>query len=173
VKLHVIGIPSAGKTTLGKELSRLLEIPFYALDAIAYLDERWTERSPAERDELVRQILERPARVTEGGFLGWTSALFEAADRIVWLDPPLRTLVWRHLRRHARQPWRIPSQLAFQIRMYLRAPGEGPLASDPDQTRTGIGDALRSWRRKVIRVTRPVTAIELVDAFGLSMSADN
>lgn len=166
MKLHVIGVPSAGKTTLAGNVSRLLCVPHHDLDALAFVDERWTLRATAERDAMLARILEAPSFVTEGGFLGWTEPLFEAADRIIWLDPPLRVLVWRHVRRHWRHARVLPSLLRFQVLMYRRPAGRGPARFDPDQTRAGIEEALRSWKPKVIRVTGAVTAERIVEALG-------
>jgi hypothetical protein len=52
-----------------------------------------SRRVGAGRD--VGDILDTPAFITEGGFLGWTDELLAAADMILWLDPPLPKLVWR------------------------------------------------------------------------------
>jgi shikimate kinase len=37
VRLHIIGIPSAGKTTLGTSMSRLLNAPHHDLDDLAFV----------------------------------------------------------------------------------------------------------------------------------------
>jgi adenylate kinase family enzyme len=166
MRLHVIGIPSAGKTTLAGNVSRLLRVPHHDLDGLAFVDERWTLRSTVERDAMLARILEEPSFVTEGGFLGWTEPLFAAVDRIIWLDPPLWVLVRRHVRRHRRHVRSLPSLLRFQALMYLRRAGRGPARFDPDQTRAGIEEALRPWAQKVIRVTRGVTAEQIVEALG-------
>jgi hypothetical protein len=121
-----------------------------------------------ERDDMVARILEEPGFVSEGGFLGWAEALFAAADYIVWLDPPLRVLVWRHIRRHRRNPMLLPSLLRFQVLMYLRPAGAGPAKFDPDQTRAGIERASRPWAGKALRVTRPVSAADVMRELGLS-----
>ena len=117
VKVHIIGLPSAGKTTLAAGLSSHFHVPHHDLDAVAFVDERWTMRPMADRVELVAQIVASPGFVTEGGFLGWVTPLFAAADRIVWLDPPLRVLIWRHIRRHGRllQPQWLVARLRFQV----------------------------------------------------------
>jgi hypothetical protein len=162
LRLHIIGIPSSGKTTLATSMSRLLGVPHHDLDSLAFVDERWTLRPTPERDAMVARILEEPSFVTEGGFLGWTDGLLAAADHIVWLDPPLSILVWRHLRRHWRHPWWLPSLLRFQIRMHMRPAGAGPAKDNPDQTRAGIESALRPWAYKVLREARPVTAADLM-----------
>jgi hypothetical protein len=162
LKLHIIGLPSAGKTTLAKDLATWLDVPHHDLDALAFVDERWTLRPSGDRDLLLEGILKQSNFVTEGGFLGWTEPLFAAADRILWLDPPLRVLVWRHVRRHGQRPWRLPPLLRFQIRSYVRPPGAGPANDDFCQTRSGIEVALRPWAEKVLRLNRPITAGEVI-----------
>src|SRR3954452_22908065 len=109
LKVHIIGIPSAGKTTLGRGLSGVLSVPHHDLDSLAFVDGRWTPRPAPERDAMVARILEEPGFVTEGGFLGWTDPLLDAADLVFWLDPPLPVLISRHVRRHWRHPRRLPS----------------------------------------------------------------
>jgi hypothetical protein len=107
-------------------------------------------------------ILEERSFVTEGGFLGWTDRLLADADLIVWLDPPLWTLVWRHVRRFAQHPMWLPSLLRFQILSYTRPAGAGPAKDNANQTRRGIERALIPWRDKVVRVRRPVLADEIL-----------
>jgi hypothetical protein len=162
VKVHIIGIPSAGKTTLAEGLSRRLGAPRHALDGLAFVDERWTLRPALERDAMVAKILEEPIFITEGGFLGWTDILLADVDLVIWLDPPLRVLVWRHIGRFWRHPIWLPSLLRFQIRTYRRPTGAGPAKDNADQTRSGIESALRPRRDKVLRVRRAVTADELI-----------
>jgi len=161
VKIHLIGVPSAGKSTLGQALSKHLGIPHYALDELAFVDDRWTLRPRSERNAMLDKILAKPSFITEGGFLGWTDDLFAESDLILWLDPPLSVLVWRHVRRFARHPWWIPSLVRFQIQSYRRPAGAGPAKDDPNQTRAGIMAALEPWRAKVFRVQRGVDASEI------------
>jgi hypothetical protein len=168
VRLHIIGIPSSGKTTLAAGISDRLGVPHHDLDALAFVDDRWTLRPSVDRDAMLADILREPDFVTEGGFLGWTEELFAAADRIVWLDPPLTTLIWRHVRRHGRHPLWLPSLLLFQVRSYMRPVGAGPARDDPDQTRAGIERALRPWADKVYRVTWSVSPDQVVERLALS-----
>ena len=162
VKIHIIGIPSAGKTTLANGLADRLGRPHYALDGLAFVDARWTLRPASERDEMLGEILQQPGFITEGGFLGWTDDLLTEADLIIWLDPPLRVLVWRHVLRFARHPWWIPPLLRFQLRSYRRPAGAGPAKDDPNQTRSGIETALKPWRTKVLRVRHSVSPDEVL-----------
>ena len=168
MRLHIIGLPSAGKTTLGEALSLRLSVPHYDLDDLAFVDEQWTMRPVSNRDEMLERILEEPGFVTEGGFIGWTQPLFDAVDYILWLDPPIRTLVWRHVRRHGRRPWRLVNHLRFQMLMYARPAGAGPARFDPDLTRAGIKTALRPWAHKVYRVRRTVSPDDAIDRLASS-----
>ncbi len=77
-KVHIIGLPSSGKTTLAAGLASSFRVAHHDLDAVAFLDERWTSRPIADRDQLVAQILASPGFVTEGGFVGWVTPLLAA-----------------------------------------------------------------------------------------------
>src|SRR6478672_6082619 len=154
VKIHIVGIPSAGKTTLSEGMSKVLGAPHYALDGLAFVDEQWTLRPESERDAMLAGILEQPTFITEGGFLGWTDELLAAADLIIWLDPPLSVLIWRHIHRFGAHPQYLPSLLRFQILSYRRPAGEGPAKDNPNQTRSGIAEALKPWHSKVLKIDR-------------------
>jgi adenylate kinase family enzyme len=165
MKVHVIGLPSSGKTTLAAELSARLGAPHHDLDPVAYADERWTLRPKDERDRFVGRILEEPAFITEGHFLAWVTPFFDAVDRIIWLDPPLWVLMWRHVRRFGcRRPLRLMARLRFQILCYRRPMGRSPAGHEADLTRSGIGTALRPWADKVLRVRRATTVEEILEA---------
>jgi len=144
----------------------LLAVPHYDLDGVAFVDEHWTMRPAAEREGMIVEILAEPSFVTEGGFIGWTEPLFAAADHILWLDPPLRTLISRHVSRHGQHLWRLVDHLRFQMLMYMRRPGAGPAKFDRDLTRRGIEGALRPWASKVFRLRRSVAAADIVKSLG-------
>jgi adenylate kinase family enzyme len=133
MKVHIIGLPSSGKTTLARGLSSYLGVPHYDLDPVAYVDDRWTLRPTADREELVAKILASPGFVTEGHFVGWVTPLCAAVDLIVWLDPPLPVLIWRHVRRHGGlfQPRWLLARLRFQVICYIRPLGKGPANTRP------------------------------------------
>ena len=83
MKVHIIGLPSAGKTTLADILAAHLGVPTHHLDAAAFVDDRWTPRPLEEREAMVAGFLRESDRVTEGGFLEWTTPLFAEADHII------------------------------------------------------------------------------------------
>ncbi len=96
IRIHIIGPPGSGKTTLAQRLASILRLPLYELDYIAW-DEGYpgTERPLEIRLRDIRCIAAQPAWITEGIFLTWTEELMRNADYIVWLDVPMR-LVLKH-----------------------------------------------------------------------------
>ena len=170
MKVHIIGLPSAGKTTLAA--GTVHTSPRTAVTPSTPW-RSWTNGGPCGQSRSVTcwllRYLASPGFVTEGGFVGWVTPLFAAADRIVWLDPPLRVLIWRHVRRHGRlfQPQWLIARVRFQVLCYTRAVGEGPAKDAPDQTRSGIEVALQPWADKVLRLRRPATVAEVIEELRL------
>jgi len=86
-RIHIMGAPCSGKTTLARALGARLNIPVYSLDEIMHQN----IGEPLKR--AVRNlILEEDAFITEGIYV-WPEAL-KRADVVVILDPPahVRTL---------------------------------------------------------------------------------
>lgn len=92
-----------GKTTLGRELARRLEVPFHELDALNH-GPGWTEAKPDELRARVEPLLAGDGWVVDGAYRGKLGDLvFAAADVVVWLDLPMRVWLPRLLRRTARR----------------------------------------------------------------------
>src|SRR5712692_7749208 len=75
-KIHIVGGPGSGKTTLAQDLSSRFHVPHYDLDKV-----NWEK-------ENVIAIAEQPAWVTEGIYLIWTEPMLYHADCIVLLRSP-------------------------------------------------------------------------------------
>jgi adenylate kinase family enzyme len=88
-----------GKTTLGRELARRLDVPFVELDALNH-GPNWTEATPDELRAKVEPIVAQDAWVIDGAYTSKLGDLvLEHADKIVWLDLPMRLWLPRLLRR--------------------------------------------------------------------------
>src|ERR1700692_3169235 len=88
VRIHIIGGPGSGKTTLARNLSSRLHIPHYDLDKI-----NWEH-------ENALAIAEGPAWVTEGIYLIFTEPMLYHADQIVFLEVSWPIAAWRIIYRH-------------------------------------------------------------------------
>lgn len=92
-----------GKTTLGRELARRLDVPFHELDALNH-GPGWVEATPEELRARVEPLVAGDAWVVDGTYRGKLGDLvLRRADVVVWLDLPLRVwlprLLWRTVRR--------------------------------------------------------------------------
>ena len=86
-RIHVVGGPGSGKTSLATRLAAELDLPLIHLDEIARVGGgTGPARSMEERLQDVKGLATSPAWVTEGVHLGWTDELLERAEVIVWLD---------------------------------------------------------------------------------------
>ncbi len=103
-KVAVISSASGnGKTTLGRELAQLLDVPFLELDALVH-GPNWTETPDDELRALVEPVVAGDGWVIDGVYRGKLGTLvLDAADTIVWLDLPLRVWLPRLLRRTFRR----------------------------------------------------------------------
>jgi adenylate kinase family enzyme len=100
-RIHIVGGPGSGKTTLARRLAVERTIPVYDLDSIGYKNGAGAKHPLSDKVADVSAIAERDAWITEGIFLWWTDELLRKADVIVWLDISWRVAAWRIVRRHA------------------------------------------------------------------------
>jgi adenylate kinase family enzyme len=99
---HVAIVATAtcsGKTTLGRELARRLDLQFVELDALAH-GPNWTETPDDDLRALVDPIVASDGWVIDGGYWGKLGDLvLRNADVVVWLDLPVRIWLLRLVRR--------------------------------------------------------------------------
>ncbi|MFC7371923.1 DNA topology modulation protein FlaR [Fictibacillus iocasae] len=104
-RIHIIGSVGSGKTTLAKQLSQLLHIPYYELDNVSWIRRKEGDlmRSPEKRDECLQSIIQSPSWIVEGVHYTWTRDSFHHAELILLLDTPYRTRIFRIIKRFLRQ----------------------------------------------------------------------
>ena len=101
MRVNVKGISCSGKSTFSRELAERLSVPYLELDAVHH-GPNWTEASAEELQARVREFMAsaQDGWVIDGNYEPKLGNLVRgAADRIVWLDPPLRVALRRLWRR--------------------------------------------------------------------------
>ena len=105
-RIVVTGSTGAGKTTLARSLSKLLDIPHVELDALNW-DADWTPVYPTEVfRQRVQDALAIDAWVADGNYSAVRDLVWPKATTLLWLDYPLRVLAWRLLVRTLRRTLR-------------------------------------------------------------------
>ncbi|MFU1794628.1 hypothetical protein ACM1RC_12255 [Paenibacillus azoreducens] len=90
-KIYITGIVASGKTTLARQLSKKMNIPWYELDSIVHHQtaEGRYKRTPEEQVAVIREIDSKGQWIFEGTDRGSYRCLFDMADTVIFLDPPL------------------------------------------------------------------------------------
>ena len=92
-----------GKTTLGRELARRLDVPFVEMDALVH-GPNWVETPDDELRALVEPVVASDGWVIDGSYRSKLGELVLAgADTVVWLDLPIRVWLPRLVRRTLRR----------------------------------------------------------------------
>ncbi|HYX77376.1 MAG TPA: AAA family ATPase [Gaiellaceae bacterium] len=168
MRVNVKGISGSGKTTFARDLAERLRVPFLELDAVHHIGPNWTEATPEELEQSVREFMARAPGgwVIDGNYeskLG--EIVIDAADRIVWLDPPLRVPMRRLWRRtHGRirddvelwggnrESWRSAflgwdSLFVYAVRSWVRHKRQWPrrFSGDPRVVRLRSTEDARRW----------------------------
>lgn len=110
MKIHIIGGPGSGKSFLANNLSKELGIPHYDLDDLQWdnkSDSYGVKRDPAEREEMLNQILKQDDWIIEGVYFKWCKQSFADADKIYVLDIPRYKYRYRIIRRFIRRKLKI------------------------------------------------------------------
>ena len=97
-RIHIIGGPASGKSTLARRLGAELQLPVIELDKLFWDDESpyyAHRRDEVERDRLLTSHLFTDSWIVEGVYWKWCLPSFERADKIILLDAPHWVRQWR------------------------------------------------------------------------------
>lgn len=157
MKIYIIGIVAAGKTTYSRRLSEELGIPAYELDKVIYegLPEGGQrKRSHEEQMEIIERINSKGDWIIEGTYRPTLHCVLDMADRIIFLDPPLKLRKKRILERWKRQR-RGEEQCDYRpsfhmLRMMYQ------WTRNFEVTRPAFEDMLSNYADKLEHITEPV-----------------
>ena len=110
-KIHIIGSVGSGKTTLARELSSILNVPFYELDNVVWKRHEGHEdirRTEKEREEYLNTLISSDTWIVEGVHNEeWVSNSFLNVEWIIFLDTNYSVRTYRIIRRFLLQKLRL------------------------------------------------------------------
>ena len=103
MKIAIVGPSGSGKTSLARLLSARFDAPRVELDALHW-EPNWTPAPAAVLRQRVEDALCGDRWVCDGNYQAVRDIVWARAETVVWLDYPLRLVLWRLTRRSA-QRW--------------------------------------------------------------------
>jgi adenylate kinase family enzyme len=101
-RINVVGTSSVGKSTLAASIAAVLQVPHVELDSL-YWEPNWTATPHDVLRERLGSAIAGDGWVVDGNYAMARDLVWARADAVVWLDLPLRTILWRYLRRTLRR----------------------------------------------------------------------
>ncbi len=102
-KIHIVGIYGTGKSTLAKDISKILKYKVYDLDEIKYKRKYDEVRAVKERLKMIKDISKRNNWITEGAWLDYALPLYKKADLVIFLQIPKIIIYKRILIRYIKR----------------------------------------------------------------------
>jgi len=98
LRINVIGTSGSGKTTFGRELARVLQIPFIELDAIFWGPD-WSEPEDSELFSRLSNALAGNNWVLDGNYSRTLDIKWKRVQVVIWLDFSFPRTVYQAVKR--------------------------------------------------------------------------
>ncbi len=149
-KIYILGSVASGKTTMARELSNRLNIPYFELDNVVHLrlPSGDIKRSPGEKELEFHKITDSDKWIIEGVFRKCFNDGFNQADIIILLDTPPFKRKYRILKRWLFQKMKLENAsyrptLRMLLLMYK-------WSNDFERTKSEILELLAIYKEKVV-----------------------
>jgi adenylate kinase family enzyme len=110
-RIAIIGKPGAGKTTLGRRLSQILNIKHIELDGIHWQPD-WTKPEKSDFKQWVSDAAPADGQwIADGNYSAVREIVWGRATTAIWLDYPLWLALWRLL-------WRTLGRWVWQKELW-------------------------------------------------------
>lgn len=151
-KILIIGIVASGKTTLARRLSQTFNVPWYELDSIVHPNTPMGryKRSAEEQIKVIMEIDKQGTWIFEGTDRDSYQCLYEMADTVIFLDPPLWKRKIRIFTRFCKQKFGIEKSHYKPDFMMLKMMYRW--TKDFERNRNGFEAKLKQYNEKVIRL---------------------
>lgn len=93
-RIVIIGTTGSGKTTLGENLGRTLNVPATDLDVLHWEDD-WQEVPHEVFEQRVIEAISSERWIITGNYSRVQHLIWHKADTIIWLDYPFLINLWR------------------------------------------------------------------------------
>lgn len=107
MKVLIIGIVASGKSTLANRLGKENDIDVYEIDSIVHDDVNSIKRSCKEQTNIIMNINKKDNWIIEGTLRKNLYFLLDMADKIIYIDIPLRIRKRRIITRYIKQKLKI------------------------------------------------------------------
>lgn len=97
-KILIIGSGGAGKSTLARELGRILNIDIIHLDSF-YWQPGWVETAKDEWQMIIQDIIKRESWIMDGNYTNTLDLRLPVADTVIFLDFPRLLCLLRVIQR--------------------------------------------------------------------------
>jgi len=97
-KIAVIGCGGAGKSTLSRTLSEMLNIPVYHLDKLNWKP-GWIPTPKKEWDDLIKTLVSKKAWIIDGNYGRTLDIRLNNTDTIIFLNIPMYLCIYRVVKR--------------------------------------------------------------------------
>ena len=119
-KVVIIGPAGAGKSTLARELGKILDIEVFHLDRY-FWQPGWREIPKEARVHLLQELVRKDKWIIEGSYFSTSDVRLQSCDTVIVLDMPLLLCFWRVLaRRFNKQQQRPDLPVGCKERLSLR-----------------------------------------------------